>query len=245
MEKEERAVDFFAPDSLCSPFYQNQFKCHEYLYGETFHFERGKSYGILCEVSEGGGALSWILSGRVCVWEEEITVFGRRYSKDERVKEGWFLGEGIRGMNKPVAGLIRTALNRNRLGLSRSRRRFIRVKDVAEKFSLTKDGLRSRIEDCGWEGWRASAAIGYAMGRQIFCFPWLYTRMLMGVVANTGYFSYVEELKKAGGIVIVPASHRGILEEITDEIIEAPGLRQKVDMNLFYRYMDEYRNNKG
>ena len=177
--------------------------------------------------------------------EEEITVFGRRYSKGERVQEGWFLGEGIRGMNKPVAGLIRTALNRNRLGLSRSRRRFIRVKDVAEKFSLTKDGLRSRIEDCGWEGWRASAAIGYALGGEIFCFPWLYTQMLMDIVANTGYFSYIEELKRAGGIVIVPAGHRGILEEITDEIIEAPGLRQKVDMNLFYRYMDEYRNNKG
>lgn len=83
------------------------------------------------------------------------------------------------------------------------------------------------------------------IGKEIFCFPWMYPRMLMDIVAKTGYFSYVEELKKAGGIVIAPASHRGILEEITDEIIEAPSLRLKVDMNRFNRCTDEYSNNRG
>lgn len=236
MEKEKRVVDFFAPDSLCSPVYQDKFECHEFLYGETFHFEKGKSYGILCNVSEGGGAVSWILSGRKGICEEEITVFGRKYSKGETVKEGWFIGEGIQGKNKSVAREIRIALNRSWLGLS--------VKDVAEKFSLTKDGLKCKVKECGWEGWRASAAIGYAMGKQIFCFPWLYTRILMDIVAKTGYFSYVEELKKKEAIVIVSASHRGILEEITDEIIEAPNLRVKTDMNLFNRYMDDYRSKR-
>lgn len=45
--------------------------------------------------------------------------------------------------------------------------------------------------------------------------------------------------------MIAPASHRGILEEITDEIIEAPSLRLKVDMNRFNRCTDEYSNNRG
>lgn len=213
--------------------YKDCFKCDEFLHDGSFRFERGKSYGILCDITEGGGGISWLLAGRDVVREEELDVFGRRYSAGETVEEGWLVCEGIPGVDRTVAQEIGMGLGSSGLGLS--------VDDVAEKFELSECRMDFKLRHGGWEGWRASAAIGYAMGKQIFCFPWLYTGMLMDV-SMCGYFFYTEILKKEGSIVIVPSGSREVLEIMADEIIELDHSWLDREVSRFMGHMDEYRN---
>lgn len=82
----------------------------EHLYEESFLLEKGKMYGFLGEHGEGGGGISWLLSGRAKLEDEKVNVFGKEYGKGETVEEGWCLGEGIPGMDKTARREIAAAL---------------------------------------------------------------------------------------------------------------------------------------
>lgn len=236
MEDKSKIITLTTHDQLVTTSFFRDYEWVERMYDETFQFEKGKSYGILCEIGEGGGGISWLLSGREEIEEEEITVFGRKYSQGERVQEGWFItGIGISGMNKTLEKELKIALKQSGLGLS--------VDDIVEKFGLTPERLKVKMRHFSWEGWRASVAIGYAMGKQIFCFPWLNPELLMEMVLSTAYCFYVDKLKKEDAIVIVPSSDRRALEEMTDEIIQLDNsvIEQFTTAN-FYKYMEKYRN---
>lgn len=234
MKNNHNMVTLVSHERIFHTCYKDSYKWDEFLHDESFCFERGKTYGILSDISEGGGGVSWLLAGRDVIREEEITVFGRRYSAGETVKEGWLVCEGIPGVKKTVAQEIEMALNSSGMGLS--------VDDVVGKFDLSECRMDFKLEHGGWEGWRASAAIGYAMGKQIFCFPWLYTVRLIDIVLCTGYFFYAERLKKEGAIVIIPGGNRAVLEVLADEIIELDHSWLDREVSQFMGHMDDYRN---
>lgn len=236
MEDKSKIVTLTTHSRLVTTSFFRSYEWVERICAETFKFEKGKSYGILCGIGEGGGGISWLLSGREKINEEEVNVFGRKYSQGERVQEGWFItGIGIAGMNKTLEKELKIALKQSGLKLS--------VDDIVEKFGLTPRRLRLKMRHFSWEGWRASVAIGYAMGKQIFCFPWLDSEFLMEMVLSTAYCFYVDKLKKEGAIVIVPGGNREVLEQMTDEIIEINNawVQQVISVN-FDKYMEKYRN---
>lgn len=236
MEDKSKIITLTTHDRLLTTSFFRSYEWVERTYDETFQFEKGKSYGILCGIGEGGGGISWLLSGREEIREEEITVFGRKYSPGERVQEGWFItGIGTSGMDKTLEKELKMALKQSGLGLS--------VDDIVEKFGLTPERLKVKMQHFSWEGWRASVAIGYAMGKQIFCFPWLNSGLLMEMVLSTAYCFYVDKLKKENAIVIVPGGSRKVLEQMTDEVIELNNLWiEEVISGNFDEYMEKYRN---
>lgn len=211
----------------CRYFARNE----EILYEEIFHFKAGRSYGILCEEGEGGGALSLLLSGRVKIIDEKICIFGHEYEKGQMVNEGWFVGEGFPGLNKSVKMELERALKSSNNTLSE--------KEVIEEFGLTVDRMCLPINKYSGESWRASAAIGYANKKKIFCYPWLDSVYLQHVLF-TAYFFYVNKLKQKGCTIIIPAGNKRILEQMTDEVIQLHNPEYK-DLSQLMKYITTKR----
>ncbi len=204
----------------------------EHLYEESFLLEKGKMYGFLGEHGEGGGGISWLLSERAKLEDEKVNVFGKEYGKGETVEEGWCLGEGIPGMDKTARREIAAALKMSKSSLS--------VQDIVDKFHLTEDRLDVKVRYYSGEIWRLSAAIGYALGKKIFCFPSLDTLMLVELVRSAAFFIYFEKLRREGCILILPSSNREILESLADEIIELNNPRFR-DLSPFYEIVNLYK----
>ena len=79
MEDKSKIVILTTHDRLMTMSFFRSYEWIEGTYDETFKFEKGKSYGILCGIGEGGGGISWLLSGREKIDEKDINVFGRKY----------------------------------------------------------------------------------------------------------------------------------------------------------------------
>ena len=231
-EKQTVRVEIFGERIIFPEYIKGGCRSHEDLYEESFEFEKGKMYGILGESGEGGGGLSWLLSGREVLENEKVIVFGKEYKRGQTVEEGWCLSEGIPRMNKPAGKQIAEALKRSRSRLT--------VQDIIDKFHLSEDRLHHYIHHYSWEVWRVSAAIGYALGKKIFCFPPLPAFMVADVVTSAGFFIYVEKLRREGCILVLPCSSRVILEAVADEVIELnnPGFK---DLGDFHELVRSYR----
>lgn len=231
-EKQTVKVEIFEQRCIWPESRRHSYRHNELLYEETFEFEEGKMYGILGEHGEGGGGLSWLLSGRDVIRDEKITVFGKEYKKGETVEEGWYLGEGIPGMDKSARKEIAAALKMSKSRLS--------VQDIVDKFHLTEDRLDVKVQYYSWEIWRLSAAIGYALGKKIFCFPAIDTLKVTEIVTSTAFFIYVEKLRREGCILLLPSSNREVLESVTDEIIELNNPRFR-DLSHFHELVRSYK----
>lgn len=227
MKLEEQKVRVEIPEgrTIFPEYIRGKLRYQEFMYEEEFEFEKGKMYGIYGERGEGGGGLTWLLSGRGIIQDENVTVFGRRYKKGKSVQEGWYMSEGIPNINKSARKQISIALKRSKSELS--------VQNIVDKFHLTEERLDLKLENYSWEVWRVSAAIGYALGKQIFCFPSMATLMVRDLITNAGFFIYVEKLKREGGILLLPSSNKNVLEAVSDEIIELnnPGFK---DLSAFH-----------
>ena len=78
----------------------------------------------------------------------------------------------------------------------------LNVEEIIDMFSLDSSRVDRPINCVGNERFRAMAAIGYAYGKQIFCFPWLSKKMFDYYTNNILYL--LDVLEKCGMIVILP-----------------------------------------
>lgn len=234
MKLAEKKVRVEIPEqrSIYTEYARDQCRYEEYMYEETFEFEKGKIYGILGDGEEGGGGLTWLLSGKELLKNEIVTVFGKEYKSGETVEEGWHLSEDIQNMNKSAWRQLSNARKRSGSELS--------VQDIIEEFHLSEKKIHKKMKEDKWEVWKVSAAVGYLLGKEIFCFPWLPTLMIKEIIMYTGYFNYVEKLRREGCILLLPSSNREILEAITDEIVELNHPRFS-DFGLYKEMADAYK----
>lgn len=65
------------------------------------------------------------------------------------------------------------------------------------------------------ERWKASMAIGYAMGKSIYCFPWLNTKRLMQLKEHIIICS--KALVDIGAIIIIPTTKPETLLSISNQ----------------------------
>lgn len=202
------------------------------LYNMECSFEGGRLYGILCDHNESGWGISCLLSGRLKLNDEIVLINNKRYIKNDRIKEGWYVGEGLYKkqcclFEKTIKQQIAFALKHSQLNMT--------VDDIINKFELSQHRINNKFSHMSWESWRASAAIGYAYGKCIFCFPWLDTAYLKDVIFSTGFLFYIKILRDAGTIIILPSSDEFILRKISDEIIKIndPSFHE-------YKYIEKY-----
>ena len=95
---------------------------------------------------------------------------------------------------KSVKSLIIKGLKK-----SKSKNKYEEIKNL---FCLDDERIDRPLKACGNEKIRAMAAIGYAFGKQVFCFPWLSKRRYSYFYNHIKYA--VDTLTSLGAIVIVP-----------------------------------------
>lgn len=202
------------------------------LYKVECCFQGGKLYGILCNHNESGWGISCLLSGKLKLDDEIILINNKKYIKNDRIKEGWYVGEGLYKkqfclFEKTIKQQIAFALKHSQLNMT--------VDEIINKFELSQCRINNKFSHMSWESWRASVAIGYAYGKYIFCFPWLDTNYLKNIIFDTGFLFYIKILRDAGNIIILPSSDEFILRKISDEIIKIndPSFHE-------YKYIEKY-----
>lgn len=140
----------------------------------TYRFLQGKVYGLVSDFGCGGWALSSCLGG----WCES-KIQGNIYLNDTAVsckdlrKQSCFVAEteidGIcSGQERlSVAECIQKALNISKLSVS--------AEEIRKLFGLSSERFYRDIGAISGEIFPASIAIGFALKKDIFCYPWMNT----------------------------------------------------------------------
>ena len=194
----------------------------DYLSLGTYSFEPGNVYGIICEHGAGGEAISLALAGEIDMNNTEIFVDGVKDSSENRI--GWYVGKTVYstkfGIKREcsVKKALQEALN--------SYKMFNNIEEVIDKFHLSPDKLAYTFSNnTDWERWRASLALGYISNKKVFCFPWMNSLQFYDCMYNSSVFRFFNDIKKDGGIIVLPTSRSENVEGIADIIINVENKR--------------------
>ncbi len=181
-------------------------------------FTKGKSYGIIGQCGEGGWGLSYNLAGREQFISGEIKMDGKLATLADLENISWYIGEGISSKGflpkgKSIINQLEEAIKRNQSGTIHS------ATEIIELFNLSQDRLNLKLEELSWEKWKASIAIGYAYGKQIFCFPWMSTGWINDLILNCGIHICIDILKSTDAIIILPTQMAEGVDYFVDEIV--------------------------
>ena len=179
--------------------------------------EGGKVYGLYGDVHEGSWAFSWALGGRSEQAAGEILFDGVHATRKDLKMRSCFIGERYYpSVNSPLfPGTVRACLTK---ALQTSPTGWT-LEALTEAFNLTPERFnRPPIHVQHPQSWYLSAAIGFAAGKDIFCFPYLTDQTLRTVekMHSVGVLNLLRECNK---IVLLPSVHSGRLSAICDRMI--------------------------
>lgn len=190
---------------------------NEEILDNTYVFEKGKIYGIVCEQGEGGELLSSLISGRITAIDEKVFFNNREKAFSEIQNRAWYVGKSEYS-SWPIKREIsaRKAINK----AIKKYGRFRDMNDLVEQFGLTAGRLNYKISSYSGEKWRVSLAIGYASKKQIFCFPWMNTAYFNHVMLSSSVYRFFRKMKEEDLIIILPTSRKENIQGFVDSIIE-------------------------
>ena len=184
-------------------------------------FTGGKVYGIVSDFGCGSWGLVTCLGGRCECPDGEVFLDGERIECSELTKYSCFVSESLYdGVNSTQDYMTPRRCIERALSISGL---LYSVGEIKEMFALSGDGIDSPVDigrfnrDLRYvsgEIWRISVAVGFAMGKEVFCFPWLNEREVARVQEP-----YVKTLREKGKIVLIPSGHRRQLKKVCDEVI--------------------------
>lgn len=224
--KDERFIN------ICNPFKE---KSQDYICKNTFIFEKGNIYGIVCEHGGGGESISRFLSNEESLKQEKIYIDDVEAESSDIKKIGWYVGKTLYSQ-----GIITKELSiRKALEYAIKRyKRYENVEDIIEEFHLTTDRLDySLSRNCEWEMWRASLAIGYASNKTVYCFPWMNTLFFYDCMYNSSVFRFFNKLKSEGAVIILPTSRKENVCGFVDKVIqiENPRYKHVISDNSYFK----------
>ncbi len=179
--------------------------------------ESGKVYGLISDFGCGSWALANCLGGR-----GETNRGGQAYRNGEPVNlhalaaDSAFLPEPvIAGVNTPdrlgtARSCIETALACSGMPYT--------AEQLRQIFSLSTARFDRPLQETSGEIWLISLAIQFALGKDLFCLPWLSARTIFRakVMAELGI---LDTLRKAGKIVLLPTNQKATARRICDRLI--------------------------
>lgn len=130
----------------------------------------------------------------------------------------WYVGKNVRS-----GKIIRKELSvKDALELAVKKKvRYEDIETIIEEFHLSRHRIDYSLSTIDpWEKWRASIAIGYASGKQIFCFPWMDSLYFFDCMFNSSVFRFFKKITQDGGIIILPTSRDQNVQGLADEIIK-------------------------
>lgn len=170
----------------------------------SFHFSVGINY-MMGDIDSGIWGVSYLLSMYHRKYPQyfykplSALVNGEEMSIEALSKYCCYMDEEyyplFSSKRKTVRYLIEKGLKKSKIDKT--------FDEIFQTFGLSSDRLDRPICHTGNEKIRAMAAVGYAHGKQVFCFPWLSQKMVE-------YYKYhllwtFDALEKLGAIVIFPS----------------------------------------
>ena len=193
-------------------------KSQDYVCENTFIFEKGKIYGIICEHGAGGEAISLLLSNEIPLKQEKIYIDDVEAEVSDIENLGWYVGKTL---------YYRFPLKRelsSKQALEYAIKKYHcyeKLDDIVEEFHLTTGRLDYGLSrNCEWEKWRTSVAIGYASRKKVYCFPWMDTLRFYDCMYNSSVFRFFKKIVQEGAIIILPTSRKENVAGFVDSIIQ-------------------------
>lgn len=176
-------------------------------------FISGNIYGVIGEFGDGGWALSTMLAG-INKWEDygSILANDKKIRNNEMKKYSCYVGADS-GIKKMLGLLPMTVKEQIIYGIKKGLSYDNDIEQIREKFSLSNERFNRYMKFVSGERWKASMAIGYAMGKSIYCFPWLNTKRLIQLEEHISICSKV--LLDVGSIIIIPTTKQETLLSIS------------------------------
>lgn len=159
------------------------------------------------DVDSGGWGVAYALAftgkdKRILLNEDSEICFGNtRYSVAEFTEKVGYLDVITFQRKLEKRRTVREQIDRN----IKKNGSAISVADVQEMFHLSESRLDRPLYQNGNEALRAEAAIEFAAGKEVFCFPWFSARMLC---YYAGHLQIIcKALSEKGKIVLIPTSY--------------------------------------
>ena len=169
---------------------------HDYISKGEYYFKFGKIYGIICEQGAGGEVLSQIITNKL--FDDKTTIFI----------------DGIK-IERELSGqkALELAIKKNK--------RYENIDTILEEFHLSRHRIKYCLSNMDvWERWRASIAIGYAQGKQIYCFPWMDSLYFYDCMINSSVFRFFKKITGENGLIILPTAREKNVKGLADEIVK-------------------------
>ncbi len=192
----------------------------------TYQLKRGNVYGLVSDFGCGSWGLATCLGGRGNEsYTGKVLLNNVEIHPKELVKHSGFITEKvIPGVNcidnlSSAKECIQTALQISGEKFS--------VEEIKSIFHLSDERFERPLEYVSGEIWLISMAIQFALGKEIFCYPWLSMREIFRLKA-VHELNVLDYLRNTNKIVLVPTSQKKLAKKICDHIIEFKETKIKV-----------------
>lgn len=215
---EKIVLENFSVGGKCNLFHHGMVL--DCLEKKELEFYKGYLYGIIGEFGNGGAALSCGITGNTNFYEGKIFIDDRESSIKQLIKNSWYVGTDLYTYNsKKLFGnkpkiMKKTIKEQIEIGIQNVNHD-LDFGTIQRVFNLSNERVDRNIEYVSGERWKASAAIGYANGKKLFCFPWLNSKdidKLEEQLINT-----VNVLLDFGCIVIIPTTKEENIKKISNK----------------------------
>ena len=201
--------------------FQDQAECRSYVYQSRESFLQcscrllpGNSYGVISDYGYGGWGLVTCIGGRGSeYYNGGIYLNGKKISPRELSQYSCFIPENIfPTINSEHDLMTPLACIEKALFVSGEPYTVSEIKDI---FKLSDNRFSRPLEHVSGEIWQISAAVNFALGKEIFCYPRLNEHDIFRyqVACEIGVIDY---LKKKGKIILVPSSQGRALRKLCD-----------------------------
>lgn len=183
----------------------------------TYEFKPSNTYGLVSDFGCGSWGLSYCIGGKTSKqYNGKILLNGEEIMADELSQHSCFITEinytdlSITQETSSPKECIEKALSISLLPYS--------VSQIKTLFCLSNDRFERPLAYVSGERWFITMAINFALGKQIFCFPWLNERDI--VYFEIAYKQgIIKQLTSLGKIIIVPSSQKQVLRKYCDHIV--------------------------
>ncbi|SEQ06249.1 hypothetical protein SAMN02910289_01155 [Lachnospiraceae bacterium RM5] len=148
------------------------------LQKKDFEFSCGNLYGIIGEFGDGGAALSCGITGNTNFYEGKIFFDNIEKKIKDVIEISWYIGNDLYQNSMKRKFNIKPKINKKTIKEQiehgvQSQLTGDDCHSISQMFQISSERLNRNISFVSGERWKASAAIGYANGKKIFCYPWM------------------------------------------------------------------------
>jgi hypothetical protein len=183
------------------------YNCHDAFPQTSLKLCGGNIYGFISDFCYGGWGLSSCIAGRA---EEgyggEIYLDGKVTDMKALASISCFIPEGdFPEIDMPLDSLtIRTCLE-YALNLGKVKESMEEIKRI---FILSDGRFERNLSCVSGEIWLISMAVNYALGKEIFCFPWVGESQFYRI---KGTLSIIKFLRDQGKMILIPTNQKGFM----------------------------------